>query len=239
VSNFTITQALRAGFSHTISHFGLFFVVYVVRALMGLVSLVSLLAALHGREMVTLLLRGLTSGAVTALPTPSMPAMEQFHSFDVLTLAVAALTFGIVIIIDSFFVLGLTKIGLDINDTGASTITRLWWASPRMFFNNALLTLIFNILVFAGTLLFIIPGIIIGTILSFSFIYLVDKDATCIQSLKASVAYTKGKRVQLFAFYAILGFINLIGSIPFGLGVIFTGPFSLCAQVWVYRQLTK
>jgi uncharacterized membrane protein len=239
VKQFSISQAMSVGFMNTINNFGLFLFVYFLRAFVGALSLVGLLMALHGHDILSMLFRGLTSRVPSALPAPTMPVMEQFQSLDFLTLGMAVTTISLLVVIDSFFVLGLTKIGLDITDYGTSSIRRLWFANWRMLFNNAILTLLFNIMVFAGTLLFIIPGIVIGTILSFSFIYLVEHDATFIQSLKASVVLTRDARVYLFAFYVLLGVINLIGSIPFGLGVVFTGPLSLCAQVWVYRRLTQ
>lgn len=48
---------------------------------------------------------------------------------------------------------------------------------------------------------------------------------------------TKGHKGWLFGFAIVLGLLNIAGFLAFGVGLLFTIPITIMAQIYVYRQL--
>lgn len=69
--------------------------------------------------------------------------------------------------------------------------------------------------------------------------YIVSKELGPIDSLKKSYKITEGKSMDLILFLMLLMMINLIGLIPFGLGLAITIPFSLLATGVMFTALNN
>lgn len=233
MKQFSIRQAFVGGYHDVIRNLGLFLLAYGIRGALWFGGITVMIAALGSRAV-------LSQEASEFFPpiTFSLPSIEQLQSAELYTLLMSAIMFLVLQIIDSFLMLGLTKMAISITKKNKGTISQLWSSSFRMFFHMGVLTFVYSVMVFFGTLFFIIPGLLIATAYSLSFIYLIDRDAKPLESLAASRALTKNELLKMIAFYIISAVINFIGMIPFGLGTLFTGPLTLCAQVSVYLALS-
>jgi len=60
-----------------------------------------------------------------------------------------------------------------------------------------------------------------------------------IASMKESYAITKGRFWKLLGFWIVIGLFNLLGLIPFGIGLLVTVPVSALASIYVYRELSR
>lgn len=58
-------------------------------------------------------------------------------------------------------------------------------------------------------------------------------------ALRKSAHLTEGVKPKLLVFYLALLGLNILGTIPIGLGLFVTMPISLIAAAHVYRQLEK
>ncbi len=67
--------------------------------------------------------------------------------------------------------------------------------------------------------------------------FIVDGRANPIDALKRSWALTKGSTWNLLLFNFLLGLINMLGVLAFGIGVLATIPTVLVAHAFVYRKL--
>jgi hypothetical protein len=86
--------------------------------------------------------------------------------------------------------------------------------------------------------------IIIVTYLSlktnFFTYFILDKDMGPIEALSESLTRTTGLEFELFIVYALLALLNLVGALLFGVGLLFTIPYSwLVVSVIYTRYLSK
>ena len=66
--------------------------------------------------------------------------------------------------------------------------------------------------------------------------FIVDKDMGPIDALSESLTRTTGLEFELFTIYAILALLNLIGALLFGIGLLFTIPFSWLVVSIIYTR---
>ena len=66
--------------------------------------------------------------------------------------------------------------------------------------------------------------------------FILDKNMGPIEALSESLTRTTGLEFELFIIYAILVLINLIGAILFGLGLLFTIPYSWLVVSVIYTR---
>ena len=101
-----------------------------------------------------------------------------------------------------------------------------------------LTSLIVGILTGVGTLLFIIPGIIIAFLSYFAMPFVVDRKVSAIDGIKASWSLiSKNVGPLLLLALAVIG-INLVGAILLLVGLLVTLPVSVIAATYAYRHLS-
>lgn len=99
-------------------------------------------------------------------------------------------------------------------------------------------SIIYGVIVVVGLILLIIPGIIWAIKFRYFSYFMVDKNLGPIDALKASSKITKGVKWQLLFFGIVLGLINIVGALLILVGLLFTIPLSIMAEVYVYRKLS-
>ncbi len=87
------------------------------------------------------------------------------------------------------------------------------------------------------TLPLAVLGIIWAIRLSKFPYFIVDGRANPIDALKGSWALTKGSTWNLLLFTFLLGLINMLGALAFGIGLLATIPTAQVAHAFVYRKL--
>ncbi len=107
-----------------------------------------------------------------------------------------------------------------------------------------LASIIVGIFFVIGLVLFVIPGVIVGIMLSFVTNILVDenkgvawKSMAFWTAIKKSVAMTKGIKWKLFVFFLVLLGINILGLLALGVGLFVTIPLSGIAMAVLYDKL--
>ena len=98
---------------------------------------------------------------------------------------------------------------------------------------------IYGAIVVVGFILLIIPGIIWAIKFRYFQYFMVDKNMGPIDALKASAKITKGVKWKLLGFGIVLGLINICGALLLLVGLLFTVPLSIMAEVYVYRKLAS
>ena len=140
-------------------------------------------------------------------------------------------------IVVSFFVgLGLTNFALRAHDDIASVqISDLWNPAPFWRFVGA--EILAGLIIAAGFVLLVVPGIIASVGLGFVPFLIVDRPVGPIDALKESWRITKGHKWQLFLLGLVLVALNFVGVLLLVVGVFVTIPISLLAFVHAYRTL--
>jgi len=98
-------------------------------------------------------------------------------------------------------------------------------------------SLLYGLMVFLGTLLLIVPGIILGIKFMFFSYFIVDKNAGIIESFEKSAALTSGSKTNIFLLALLLWLVNAAGALCLGVGLVVTIPLSMVAVAYVYRKL--
>ncbi len=168
--------------------------------------------------------------------------IPQLSQFLVKPFGLPAAQFSIVITIAAallsyLFGMGLIRVTIDIIDNQNPNFGRLFQEYPKFWRYlgvNILIALIFLL----GLLLFIIPGIIWLLMFFFAPYLIIDKNIGVIDALKKSRQMTKGSRWRLLLAVIILFFINILGILAFGIGLLITSPLTLITYAYLYRQLS-
>lgn len=99
--------------------------------------------------------------------------------------------------------------------------------------------ILYGLIVFAGFVLLIIPGIIWMLAFSQWSFVIVDKRANPLAALKQSLKLTHEVKGKLFVFMLVVIGINILGVLALLIGVLLTAPLSAIAAAHVYNQLRR
>ena len=134
--------------------------------------------------------------------------------------------------------MGLTKIALKIT-RGEPVAFDDAFSTAHLFFSYLGANLLYGLIVAAGFLLLIIPGVLwMVTYWLFQYI-LIDKESGALVSLSEAKHISKGVRWPLFKFMMVVIALNIAGAITFMIGLFFTVPVTVVATAYVYRILQK
>lgn len=138
-------------------------------------------------------------------------------------------------VVSSIIAMGIINISLKFVEGKTPKLKDIYYT--KNLFNFILASVIRAIIIFAGLILFIIPGIIFSIKLQYSQYLIVDKNLDAIDSIKKSWEMTKGVKWNLFLLGLILGLINILGILALLVGILITVPLTLVANAYVYRKL--
>jgi len=133
--------------------------------------------------------------------------------------------------------LGLLKVSINFCDGKKGKLDDLL-SSFNLVLQYFAAALLYLLIVTAGTILFIVPGVIWCIKYSLFPYFIVDKGMGPLEAIKASGKATADAKFQLFLFGLLLGLINLGGLLAFGIGLFASIPVTLLAYAFAYRQLS-
>ena len=106
------------------------------------------------------------------------------------------------------------------------------------FFIPALVaSLLIGLLVFAGTLALIIPGLIIAAMYKFTFLFIVDKKMDFWPAMQASHAVVRNDYVGFTLFLILAFLVNVLGFCCLIVGLLVTVPATIAAITIAYKEL--
>lgn len=155
-----------------------------------------------------------------------------------LPLVVTILITALYIFIQTVIKMGIIKISLKFTDGKKAEYAdlintyKLFW---RYFFSSVLYALI----VTAGLLLLIIPGIIWAIRYQFFGYFVLDEGAGPFEAIAKSGDITRGAWWDLLFFWTAKFVINLVGFFALLIGLFWSYPTTLVADAHVYRQLRQ
>ncbi len=132
--------------------------------------------------------------------------------------------------------LGIMRMSLRFVDGGRGELADLF-ASIPLVISYLIASIIVGMVVTVGFFLLIFPGIYLALRLQFYCWSIIDKEAGPFGCMEHSWTVTKGSAWQLFLFAVVLVFVNLLGLLALGVGLLVTIPLSLVAVAHVYRSL--
>lgn len=145
------------------------------------------------------------------------------------------------IVLAIFFMIiriGYNKIILKFND-GEETRFSDIFKEYRTFWRYLGVSILTPLIILIGLFFLIVPGIIFAVRFSFAPIIVIDTKSGPIQALKESFAITKGSFFKLLLFWITMIFVNFLGIVFFGIGLLISIPITTFAFIYVYRELSK
>ena len=141
------------------------------------------------------------------------------------------------LILSVIVTMGFINIALKLSDAQKAQIADLFTCVP-LFLNFIIGSILYVLIVFAGMIILIIPGIVLAIKFHFYSYLIIDQGLGPIEALKKSSSITKGVKWNLFLFGLLLAAINILGVIALFVGTAVTMPIVVVALAFVYRQLS-
>jgi hypothetical protein len=132
--------------------------------------------------------------------------------------------------------MGMLKIWLKYADGIKGEFRDLFSCAP-LFFKYLFGSILYNLIVFSGLVLLVIPGLFFFIKFKFYDYFIVDQGLGPIAALQRSYQATAGNEWELFFFMLLLLGINMLGCLACGIGLLVTLPASMIAMAFVYRKL--
>ncbi|EOM77542.1 proline rich protein [Rhodococcus rhodnii LMG 5362] len=101
-----------------------------------------------------------------------------------------------------------------------------------------LASILVGVLTTIGFILFIIPGFVVIFLTWWTLQFVIDQNQNAIEGIKSSVRAISQNFGFVLGLAVLLFLINLVGVIPFGLGLLVTVPLTLIASTYAYRVIT-
>lgn len=107
----------------------------------------------------------------------------------------------------------------------------------QQFLNYLLAAVLYVLVVAAGLVMLVVPGLLFAVRYGFFGFLMVDKQMEPIAALKRSAELTRGLTAELLMFGLLLVGVNILGALALGVGLLATLPTSVIAAAYVYRRL--
>ena len=132
--------------------------------------------------------------------------------------------------------MGMIKITLDVADKDEANLNTLF-SCTQLLGKFIIGSIVYGLIVMAGFILFIIPGIIWAIKYQFFAYLIIDKNMDPMEAIKKSGEMTAGNKGKLFWLGILFFLINLVGALCLLLGLFATIPTTMVAMAYVYRKL--
>lgn len=140
-------------------------------------------------------------------------------------------------IVLSFIIqMGLIRISLKFADNEKAELGDLF-SCFALFFKYLIGAILYGLIVVAGTILLVFPGVIWGIKFGFFGYCIVDKGMGPIEALAESSRLTMGAKWDLLGFWCVIFFIALLGILCLIIGIFAAYPTMLVATGLAYRKL--
>jgi len=107
----------------------------------------------------------------------------------------------------------------------------------NLFIPTLVASLLIGLFTFAGTLLCIIPGMVVAAMYKFTYLFIVDKKMDFWPAMQASHAMVKNDYVGFTLFLVLAFLVNVLGVLCCIVGVLVTIPITFAAITVAYKEI--
>ena len=105
------------------------------------------------------------------------------------------------------------------------------------FIPTLVASLLIGVFVFAGTLLCIIPGLVVAAMYKFTYLFIVDKRMDFWPAMQASHAVVKNDYFGFTMFLLLMALVDLLGVLCCVVGIFIAMPVTFAAITVAYQEL--
>jgi uncharacterized membrane protein len=139
-------------------------------------------------------------------------------------------------LVNGLLIMGMSTIGLKLVDGQRPELADMFCCLSKIV-TYAVSSLVYTLVVLAGLVLLVVPGIIWLVMFMFYALVIVDTETGPLAALRQSARLGKGVRWELFLLLLVLTGINIAGAVALLVGLLFTVPFSVLVMAHAYRAL--
>jgi len=139
-------------------------------------------------------------------------------------------------VLNFLFQMGLIKIALALIDGRKGMVRDLFNCLPR-FLSYFISSILYGLIIVAGLLLLIVPGIIWAVRFQFYPYYIIEKGLGPVESLKMSFRISSGQAWHLLLMDIAFTGVVILGLLALGVGIIVAVPTIMIGTAHVYRKL--
>ena len=107
----------------------------------------------------------------------------------------------------------------------------------NFFVPTLVASLLIGIFTFAGTLLCIIPGLVVAAMYKFTYLFIVDKRMDFWPAMQASHAVVKRDYVGFTLFLILMALVNILGALCCIVGLLVSIPVTFAAITVAYKEI--
>ena len=107
----------------------------------------------------------------------------------------------------------------------------------RWFLPSALANLVISVFVIMGLWVLFIPGLVLGGWYLLTYLFIVDRGMNFWPAMESSRNIAFRDMLGMTLFYVAIGFINVLGVIFFGVGILVTFPVTTIATYLAYEKM--
>lgn len=107
----------------------------------------------------------------------------------------------------------------------------------NFFVPTLVASLVISLFAFAGTLLCIIPGLVVTAMYKFTYLFIVDKRMDFWPAMQASHAVVKNDYFGFTMFLLLMVLVNILGALCCVVGIFISVPVTLAAITVAYKEL--
>ncbi len=133
--------------------------------------------------------------------------------------------------------IGWTKLLFKLKDGEAASLQELV-NHFTLFWKYFFATLLFSVGFILGFILFVIPGIYFALRYQFIFLSIIDKNLGIKEAFQESARLTQGIKWKLLGLTFVAVFLNILGFLSLGIGLLVSAPVTTLAYIHVYRKLS-
>lgn len=170
-------------------------------------------------------------------PIVTLFLSNAYHSSDT-AVVVAGLVYLVFIIVQLLMTMGCIHILVKVS-RGEVISTNDLFAKNGHFWKYLLASILYTLIIFAGIILFIVPGMIWALKYSMVIYLIIDKDMGVMDAFKESSKMTKGSKGTILIYGWGFALLNLVGMLALGLGLLVTMPITWIANGLIYVHLSK
>jgi len=174
--------------------------------------------------------------AIIVVVSGIFSAISQYatdHSVVWLSVAVQIAS----VVVQTIFTIGSTRIALRIYNQQETSIKELFLEDGK-FWSYIVATILYLLIVLAGLILLIVPGIVWALKYQFYPWLIVEKNMKGKEAFKTSGVITKGNKGKLFLFWLATAGVCIVGFIIVGIGIIPAAALVFMANTFVYKKLS-
>jgi len=134
--------------------------------------------------------------------------------------------------------IGFLKLALSFVRTGNASYVD-FYRYAKLFFKYLAVKILLALVVIAGLILFIIPGIVWALRFQFATYLVVDRNMGPLQAMRQSSVMTAGYKWDLLGLHIVLGIVGLLGVLALLVGIFIAAPIALIARTFVYDAFMR